>query len=104
MRSKFLNQIKYGADLTTATEKKGDSGAFIVIGGTAATAIKLQHCDTSDGTYEDFATLVAGADAGSDTNECVELDVSGAKKYLKVTGATTAVVVFGDLRFDPPSA
>lgn len=101
MRSKFLEQVKYADDLTSATARTGDSGLFIVIGGTESTAIKLQHCDTSNGSYTDFATLVAAADADSSTNEGVQLDISGAKKYLKITGATTAVAVFGDLPFDP---
>lgn len=101
MRSKFLEQVKYADDLTSATARTGDSGLFIVIGGTTSTAIKLQHCDTAAGSYTDFATLVAAADAGSSTNEGVQLDISGAKKYLKITGATTAVAVFGDMPFDP---
>lgn len=102
MRSKFLDQFKYSADLTSATDHTGfDSAVFIAIGGTASTAIKVQHCDTSSGTYEDFATLVAGADAGETTNVGIGLDISGAKKYLKVTGATTAVAVLGDAKIDP---
>lgn len=102
MRSKLLDQFKYSADLTSATDRTGfDSAVFIAIGGTASTAIKVQHCDTSNGSYTDFATLVAGADAGSSTNVGIGLDISGAKKYIKVTGATTAVAVLGDGRVDP---
>jgi Na+/alanine symporter len=47
------------------------------------------------------ATLVAGADAGETTNVGIGLDISGAKKYLKVTGATTAVAILGDAKIDP---
>ena len=102
MRSKLLDQFKYSADLTSATDRTGfDSAVFIAIGGTASTAIKVQHCDTSNGSYTDFATLVAGADAGSSTNVGIGLDISGAKKYIKVTGATTAVAVLGDAKIDP---
>lgn len=102
MRSKILDQFKYASDLTSATDRTGFDGAvFIAIGGTASTAIKVQHCDTSNGSYTDFATLVAGADAGVSTNVGIGLDISGAKKYIKVTGATTAVAVLGDANIDP---
>lgn len=102
MRSKILDQYKYAQDLTSATDRTGfGSAIFIAIGGTNATAIKVQHCDTSNGSYTDFATLVAAADAGASTNVGVGLDISGAKKYIKVTGATTAVAVLQDANIDP---
>jgi hypothetical protein len=46
----------------------------------------------SDGTYEDFVTGLA---AGTHN-----IDISGAKKYLK-SDATTAVAVLGDFAVDP---
>lgn len=103
MRSKFIEQVKYIDDIKTAgvSHIGYDSAMFIVIGGTDDTAIKVQHCDTLSGVYSDFATIVASADADSSTNEGVTLDISGAKAYLKVTGATTAVAVFGDAKKDP---
>ena len=44
---------------------------------------------------------MAAADAGSSTNVGVAIDLSGAEKYIKVTGATTASVVLGDGRINP---
>ena len=102
MRSKILNQFKYQKTAGTAFDRTGfNTGIFIAIGGTSSTAIKVQHCDTSDGDFEDFATLVAGADAGSSTDVGIALDISGAKKYLKMTGATKASAILGDGRIDP---
>ena len=105
MRSKILNQFKYQGSAGTAFDRTGfNTGIFIAIGGTSSTAIKVQHCDTSDGSFTDFATLVASADAGSTTDVGIALDISGAKKYIKMTGATKASVILGDGRIDPPSA
>ncbi len=102
MRSKILNQYKYQKTAGTAFDRTGfNTAIFIAIGGTSSTAIKVQTCDTSDGVFEDFATLVAGADAGSSTDVGIALDISGAKKYLKMTGATKASVVLGDGIKDP---
>ena len=42
MRSKLLDQFKYSADLTSATDRTGfDSAVFIAIGGTATTAVAV---------------------------------------------------------------
>ena len=102
MRSKLLDQYNYADDLTAATDRTGyDTAVVIAIGGTTSTAIKLQHCDTSNGSYTDFAEIVAAADAGETTNVAKGVDISGAKKYLKVTGATTALAVLSDGRVDP---
>ena len=102
MRSKILNQFKYQNTAGTAFDRTGfNTGIFIAIGGTSSTAIKVQTCDTSDGVFEDFATLVAAADAGSSTDVGVALDISGAKKYIKMTGATKASVVLDDGIKDP---
>lgn len=102
MRSKLLDQVKYVKTAGTAFDRTGfNSAMFIAIGGTSSTAIKVQHCDTSSGTFTDFAELVSASDAGSSTNVGIALDISGAEKYLKMTGATTASVVLGDAIVDP---
>lgn len=102
MRSKILNQFKYQKTAGTAFDRTGfNTAIFIAIGGTSSTAIKVVTCDTSNGEFEDFATLVAGADAGSSTDVGIALDISGAKKYIKMTGATKASVVLGDGIKDP---
>lgn len=105
MRSKLLDQFKYQASAGTAFDRTGfDTAIFIAIGGTSSTAIKVQECDTSTGTFTDFATLVASADAGSSTDVGVALDISGAKKYLKMTGATKASVILDDAKVDPSAS
>ena len=102
MRSKILNQFKYQGSAGTAFDRTGfNSAIFVAIGGTSSTAIKVQHCDTSNGTFTDFATLVASADAGTTTDVGIALDISGAKKFIKMTGATKASVILGDASFDP---
>ena len=102
MRSTFINCCGYGGDITQAQNRLGIDSALICIkGGTTSTAIKLQHCDTAGGSYTDFCELVAAADASSSTMIGLFVDVSGAKQYLKVTGATEADVIFGDCNFNP---
>ena len=102
MRSKIINQIKYQKNAGTAFDRTGYNTVIaIAIGGTSSTAIKLQTCDTSDGSFEDVATLVASADAGSSSDVGVAVDISGCKKYIKITGATKASFVLGDSVKDP---
>ena len=104
MKSKLLDQFKYVKNAGTAFVRTGfDSCIAIAIGGSSSTAIKLQTCDTSDGVFEDVATLVASTEAGSDSDVGIGIDISGCKKYLKITGATKASVVLGDAYKDPNS-
>lgn len=104
MKSKLLDQFKYVKNAGTAFDRTGfDSCIAIAIGGSSSTAIKLQTCDTSGGVFEDVATLVASTEAGSDSDVGVGIDISGCKKYLKITGATKASVVLGDANKDPNS-
>lgn len=86
-RSKLLDQIKVISDGTTAFAKGSANSAVVQ----AAGAGTLQTCDTESGTYEDYATLAAGAN---------NVDVAGAKKYLQIA-TTTGVVVLGDFASDP---
>lgn len=105
MRSKLLDQFKYVKTAGTAFDRTGfNSCIAIAIGGSSSTAIKLQTCATSDGAFEDVATLVASADASSDSDVGIGIDISGCKKYLKITGATKASVVLGDAIIDPTPA
>ena len=82
-RSKLLSQIKVVSDGTTAFAK-GTAETMVIV--TTGSNKKVQTCDTSDGTYEDFVTgLAAGVH---------NINIAGAKKYLK-SDASTAVVVRG---------
>jgi hypothetical protein len=87
-RSNILEQIKVVADATTAFAKGGANNIVIEADG----AGKLQTSDTSSGTYADFATLVDG------TNN---INIAGAKAYLKVITSTSAVAALGDFAADP---
>ena len=87
-RSKILDQIKIVADCKTAFAKGSAENIVIEADGTG----KLQTCDTSSGTFADFATLVDG------TNN---INIAGAKEYLKVITSTSAVGVLGDFDIDP---
>lgn len=100
MRSQVINMIGYAGDITSAKSRLGIYSALIMVkGGSSDTAIKVVTCSTADGTFEDYATLAsAGA---SDLVAGYYVDLSGADKYIKVTGATYADVVFGDCDFDP---
>lgn len=88
-RSKLLEQVKIVGDGTSAFAK-GTANTLVLV--TTGSNKKLQTCDTSDGTYEDFVTGLA---AGTHN-----IDISGAKAYLK-SDATTAVAVLGDFAVDP---
>ena len=87
-RSKILDQIKIVADCKTAFAKGSAENIVIEADG----AGKLQTCDTSSGTFADFATLVDG------TNN---INIAGAKEYLKAVTSTSAVGVLGDFDVDP---
>lgn len=87
-RSSILEQIKIVADAKTAFAKGSAENIVIEADG----AGKLQTCDTSSGTYADYATLADG------TNN---VNIAGAKAYLKVITSTSAVAVLGDFAEDP---
>lgn len=86
-RSKILEQIEIVADATSAFAK--GTAASIVISATGAGT--LQTCDTSSGTFEDYATLVDGVN---------NIDISGAQAYLLVDDSSAAIAVLGDFAVD----
>ena len=67
-RSKLLEQIKVVGDGTSAFAK-GTAETLVLV--TTGSNKKLQTCDTSSGTFADFATLVDG------TNN---INIAGAKE------------------------
>lgn len=87
-RSKLLEQITVVADAKTAFAKGSAETIVIVADG----AGKLQTADASAGTYADFATLADGVN---------NINIAGAKGYLKVITSTSAVGVLGDYASDP---
>lgn len=100
MRSQVIDMIGYAGDISTAKDRIGIDSALIMIkGGTSGTAIKVVTCSTSDGDFVDYVTLEA--EGARDLVKGYYVNLKGADKYIKVTGAKFADVVFGDCNFDP---
>ena len=87
-RSKLIDQVEIIDDCTTAFAKGTAENVVIKANG----AGKLQTCDTSSGTFVDFVSLVNGKN---------NVNIAGAKAYLKVITSTSAVGVLGDFAVDP---
>lgn len=97
----MLDKCAVAGDITQAIDRRGAwSCAITVIGGTESTAVKLQSCETADGTFEDFKTLIPSADASASQYKGFVVDLSGAGNFIKVTGATMATCVLGDCDAD----
>lgn len=74
-------------------------------------SVKMEHCDTEDGTFEEVADPFIGltgplkefeAEAGDIVN--IELDLIGCKQYVKITVTTTAPVESALVLGDPAIA
>ena len=97
----MLDKCAVAGDITQGIDRRGVwTAAITVIGGTSETAVKLVSCDTVDGEYTDFKTLISAADAETDQYKGFVVDLHGAKTYIKVTGAVMATAVFGDCDHD----
>lgn len=97
----MLDKCAVAGDITQGIDRRGVwTAAITVIGGTSNTAVKLVSCDTVDGEYTDFKTLISAADAETDQYKGFVVDLHGAKTYIKVTGAVMATAVFGDCDHD----
>lgn len=100
MRSSFVNMCGYAGDITSAKNRIGINTALVMVkGGTVGTAIKVVTCSTSDGVFADYAVLESSGTA--DLVKGYYVDLTGADKFIKVTGAKFADVVFADCNFDP---
>ena len=97
----MLDKCAVAGDITQGIDRTGCwTTAITVIGGTSSTAVKLVTCDTVDGSYEDFKELISASAAETDQYKGFVVDLHGAKKYIKVTGAVMATAVFGDCDHD----
>lgn len=97
----MLDKCAVAGDITQGIDRTGCwTCAITVIGGVASTAVKLVTSDTADGVYSDFKELVPAASADKDQYLGFVVDLHGAKKYIKVTGAVMATAVFGDCDHD----
>lgn len=99
--SMMLDKCAVVGDITQGIDRTGCwTCAITVIGGSASTAVKLVTSDTVNGVYSDFKELVPAASADKDQYLGFVVDLHGAKKYIKVTGAVMATAVFGDCDHD----
>lgn len=90
----------YAGDITSAQNRIGINTALVMVkGGTVGTAIKVVTCSTSDGVFTDYKVLETSGTA--DLVKSYFVDITGADKFIKVTGALFADVVFADCNFDP---
>lgn len=97
----MLDKCAVAGDITQGIDRTGCwTCAITVIGGTSSTAVKLVTCDTVNGSYEDFKELISASAAETDQYKGFVVDLHGAKKYIKVTGAVMATAVFGDCDHD----
>ena len=97
----MLDKVAVAGDITQALDRRGVATvAITVIGGTESTAVKLQSCETADGSFTDFAELISASDATADQYKGFVVDLNGAGKFIKVVGATMATAVFGDCDYD----
>ena len=97
----MLDKCAVAGDITQGIDRRGVwTAAITVIGGTSNTAVKLVSSDTVNGVYTDYKTLISAADAETDQYKGFVVDLRGAKKYIKVTGAVMATAVFGDCDHD----
>lgn len=94
----MLDKIGIIGDVKTAFNRIGiDTLAVVCVGGSSGTAVKVQHCDTVGGSYEDFLTLKADAE---NINEGFCFSLVGAKKFVKITGCDNAIGIVGDCDYD----
>ena len=97
----MLDKCAVAGDITQAIDRRGAwAVAITVIGGTKSTAVKLQSCDTTDGSFTDFKTLISSSDASAEQYKGFVVDLHGAKQFVKVVGATMATAVLGDCDHD----
>ena len=98
MSKTMLDKIGIIGDVKTAFNRIGiDTLAVVCVGGSSGTAVKVQHCDTVGGSYEDFLTLKADAE---NINEGFCFSLVGAKKFVKITGCDNAIGIVGDCDYD----
>lgn len=97
----MLDKVAVAGDITQALDRRGVATvAITVIGGTESTAVKLQSCETADGSFTDFKELIPASGATADQYKGFVVDLNGAGKFIKVVGATMATAVFGDCDYD----
>lgn len=98
MKGTFTSSCGFAGDVSQPKNRKGCYSCMVIIRGGSGD-VKLLTSDTAEGEYTEYKTLVKNANAN--TLEGVFVNLDGAKLYIKVVGADSADVVFGDCDFDP---
>ena len=97
----MLDKCAVAGDITQAIDRTGCwTAAITVIGGISSTAVKLVTCDTAAGSFEDFKELIPATSATATQYKGFVVDLHGAKKFVKITGAVMGTAVFGDCDAD----
>ena len=97
----MFDKCAVAGDITQAIDRRGFwSVAICVIGGTESTAVKLQSCETADGSFTDYKELIPASTSSADQYKGFVVDLYGAGKFIKVVGATMATTVLGDCDAD----
>lgn len=97
----MLDKVAVAGDITKALDRRGVwTVAITVIGGTSGTAVKLQSSESASGTFTDFVELIDSSSASDSQYKGFVVDLHGAGKYIKLTGAKMATAVFGDCDYD----
>ena len=97
----MFDKCAVAGDITQAIDRRGCwSVAICIIGGSSNTAVKLQSCETAYGSFTDYKELIPASASSADQYKGFVVDLYGAKKFIKVTGATMATAVLGDCDAD----
>ncbi|MBO7735069.1 MAG: hypothetical protein J6S67_21075 [Methanobrevibacter sp.] len=97
----MFDKCAVAGDITQAIDRRGCwSVAICIIGGSSNTAVKLQSCETADGSFTDYKELIPTSEASADQYKGFVVDLYGAGKFIKITGATMATAVLGDCDHD----
>lgn len=97
----MFDKCAVAGDITQAIDRRGCwSVAICVIGGIESTAVKLQSCETAGGSFTDYKELIPASEAATDQYKGFVVDLYGAGKFIKVTGAVMATAVLGDCDHD----
>ena len=62
----MYDKCAVAGDITQAIDRRGCwSVAICIIGGTESTAVKLQSCETADGSFTDYKELIPASEAAA---------------------------------------
>lgn len=95
MKLKLVDTCVY-AGTNEVVNTLGADSCMIIFKGIGE--IKLQHCDTEDGSFTDLETIGRYEES---VNKGLFFNLEGAKQFIKVVGADTYSIILGDTKKDP---